>query len=84
MAKKPNMTRYMVDTYRDLQDVLQRTHEVLDAACDDGHDAVPACSWREFDLLQSTRDRLVALVMEVGAALDDEARDLLISLEEDG
>ena len=84
MAKKPNMTRYMVDTYRDLQDVLQRTHEAIDAAVDDAHEVIPSCTGPQFDLLLSTRDRLVALVMDVAAELDSEARELLVSLEEDG
>ena len=82
MAKKPNMTRYMVDTYRDLQDVLHRTHEALDAAVDDAHEVIPSCTGSQFDLLLSTRDRLVAMVNDLSGMLDNEARDLLLALED--
>ena len=82
MAKKPNMTRYMVDTYRDLQEALSRTHEALDAAVDDSHDIIPQCSDDEFQLLTRNRDMLAAMVMDIRLGLDNEAIELLLSMNE--
>jgi len=82
MAKKPNMTRYMVDTYRDLQEALSRTHEALDAAVDDSHDIIPQCTDDEFQLLTRNRDMLAAMVMDIRLGLDNEAIELLLSMNE--
>ena len=81
MAKKPNMTKYMAETYRDLTKVLNSTQEAIDLACDDAHRIVPACSGREFDLLLENRDRLVVMVNEVASLLDEEATNLIHSLD---
>lgn len=80
MAKKPNMTQYMVDTYRDLQVALSRTHEALDAAVDDSH-GMPQCTDDEFHLLARNRDMLAAMVTDIRLCMDNEALELLFSME---
>ena len=75
MAKKPNMTRYMVDTYRDLQETRSRTHESLDAAGDDSHDIIPKCTDDEFQLLTRNTDILAAMVLDINTSTDNAATE---------
>jgi len=72
MTSKPNMTRYMIDTYRDLQMALSRTHEALDAAVDDSHDITPQCDDDEFRLLIRNRDMFAAMVVDIRSYLDND------------